>query len=139
MAGADEAQAIADSDASASDREGFNFTGFDRVQLCTLLSLLKSGGAYSDFEPYLDTIDVVTASADEWPVVSIVKTERVSELAAVAAMEPDEFESLARLWEATEEFAGWSNKDVRDLLKQLGDLAELASLSGQCIMIWQEI
>lgn len=135
----DEAQAIADSDGPATDRPGFTFNGFDRVQLCTLLSLLKAGGPDTDFEHYLDRIEVFNASSGEWPVVSVAPNELVVELAAVAGLEESEFGALASAWAATEEFAGWSAADVRDLLREIGDLAESASLQGKCVMLWQSL
>ena len=137
IADLDEAQAVADSDSPTAGRDGFSFTGFDRVQLCTLLSLLKSGTSDAQFDRYLDPIDVVRSSTDEWPVVSVVKPEQVAELATAASLEDGEFEKLAASWAATEEFEGWANSDVRDLLRELADLADTAALQGKCLMIWQ--
>src|SRR5262245_31230108 len=107
IADPDEAQAVADSDGPAADRDGFTFSGFDCVQMCILLSLLKVGEPYAEFERYLDRIDVVSASSGEWPVVSVVPTELVAEVAEVAGRDEAEFEALAAAWAATEEFAGW--------------------------------
>jgi hypothetical protein len=135
----DAAEAVADSACPTADRDGFTFNGFDRVQLCTLLSLLKAGEPDAEFERYLDRIDVVSASSGEWPVVSVVPLELVTELSAVARLEGAEFEALAAAWAATEEFAGWSSADVRGLLRELGDLAESALLQGKCVMLWQNM
>jgi hypothetical protein len=63
----------------------------------------------------------------------------VAELARVAAMDETEFEKLAVGWAATEEFNGWSGAEVRELLRQLGDLAESASLQEKCLMLWQSL
>jgi hypothetical protein len=68
-----------------------------------------------------------------------VKPEQVAELAAVAGLDDAEFEALAESWATTEEFAGWSGADVRELLRELGDLAESASLQGKCLMLWQSL
>ncbi len=137
VANCDEAQEIADADSPAADRDGFTFNGFDRVQLCTLLSLAKCGNWETHFDRYLDGIDVVSASEDEWPTVSVVKAEQVAELASVASLDDDEFNRLASSWAATEEFAGWSSEDIPDLLRTLTDLADSASLQRKCLMIWQ--
>jgi hypothetical protein len=137
IANPDDAQAVADTDGPAAGRGGFTFNGFDRVQLCTLLSLIKAGGPDAEFERYLDRIDVVSASSGEWPVVSVVRPELVTEVAAVAGLEAPEFEALAAAWAATEEFAGWSGSDVQQLLRELGDLAESASLQRKCLLLWQ--
>ena len=137
IANYDEAQALADTDSPANDREGFTFNGFDRVQLCTLLSLVKSGNWETHFDHYLDAIEVVSSSTDTWPVVSVVKPEQVAELASVAALDDDEFDRLAASWAATEEFAGWESQDIVDLLRTLTDLADSASLQKKCLMIWQ--
>jgi hypothetical protein len=137
IADLEEAQAVADSESPTADRGGFAFTGFDRVQLCSVLSLLKSGTPDAHFDRYLDSIDVVRSSTDDWPVVSVVKPEQVAELAAAASLEEAEFEKLAASWAATEEFEGWAGSDVRDLLRELADLADTARLQHKCVMIWQ--
>ena len=80
IADLDEVRAVADTDGPAADRNGFKFNGFDRVQLCTLLSLLRSGRPDADFERYLDRIDVVCASSGKWPIVSVVPPELVAEV-----------------------------------------------------------
>jgi hypothetical protein len=134
-----EAQAIAASDDPAAGREGFSFRGFDRVQLCTLLSLMKSGGPDVEYERYLSKIDVFSPSSGEWPVVSLVPAELVAEIAVVARFEGSDFEDLAASWQVTEEFVGWLRSDVRDLLQQLGDLAESASLQGKCLILQQTV
>ena len=139
IADPDEAQAVADSDGPAAERPGFTFNGFDRVQLCSLLSLLKAGGPDAEFENYLDHIEVISASSGELPAVSVVSPEMVSLVAAVAGLDGTEFEALAASWAATEEFAGWSGVDVRALLRELGDLAESASLQGKCLLMWQSV
>jgi hypothetical protein len=137
VADADEAQAIADTECPAVDREGFTVSGFDRVQLCTLLSLLKSDAPDAELDRYLDGIKVISASSGEWPVVSVVSAEVVAEVSAIAGLEDEEFEVLAAAWATTEEFEGWSPSDVRQLLRDLGDLAESALLQDKCILLWQ--
>jgi len=72
-----ESQAIADSESPTDGRDGFTFTGFDRVQLCTLLSLLQSGTSNTHFDQYLDLIDIVNSTTGVWPVVSVVKSAQV--------------------------------------------------------------
>lgn len=137
IADLEEAQAVADSESPAADRDGFSFTGFDRVQVCTLLSLIESGRWDVHFDRYLDSIEVVRSSTDDWPVVSVILPEQVAQLAAIATLEDMEFEELAHLWAATEEFAGWARADVQNVLRELADLADTARLERKCIMIWQ--
>lgn len=139
IANLNEAQVIADTATPTGKWEGFTFNGFDHVHLCTLLSLLKTGSPDAEFEHYLNVIEPVSAPADAGPVVVAVKPEQVAELTVVAGLEDDEFEALAVSWSATEEFAGWSASDVRELLRELGDLAESASLQGKCLMLWQSL
>ncbi len=139
IADLDEAQAIADMTTPTAKWEGFTFNGFHHVQLCTLLSLLKTGTPDIEFERYLSVVEPVSSPTEEGPLVTAVKPEQVAELAAVAGLEGAEFESLAESWAATEEFNGWSGSDVRELLRELGDLAESASLQGKYLMLWQSL
>lgn len=137
IASFDDVQAVADSDSPTADRDGFTFGGFDRVQVCTLLSLLESGTSDAQFDRYLDSIDVVRSSTDDWPVVSVIRPEEVAQLADMATLEDAAFEKLAASWAETEEFEGWAGSDVRDLLRELADLADTARLERKCVMIWQ--
>lgn len=139
IAGLGEAQAIANTATPTVDWEGFTFNGFDRVHLCTLLSLLKTGCAGAEFESYLDAVKVAAVGSEEGPVVAAVKPEQVAALSEIAGLDQAEFETLASSWAATEEFAGWSGTDVRELLRELGDLAESAMLRGKYLMLWQSL
>jgi hypothetical protein len=139
IADLDDAQTIAATATPTADREGFTFNGFDHVQVCTLLSLLKAGRPDAEFGRYLGVVEPVAVGGEEGPVVVGIKPEQVAELAAVAGLDEAEFGTLAASWAATEEFAGWSGSDVRELLRDLGDLAESASHQGKCLMLWQSL
>ncbi len=86
VADLNEAQDVADSGTPLRKRVGFSFTGFDRVQLCTLLSLIKSENSETCFDHYLDAVGVVRSSMGDWPVVTVVKQAEVDELSAVASL-----------------------------------------------------
>jgi hypothetical protein len=139
IASPDDGPAIATSATPTAEWQGFTCKGFDHVQVCTLLSLLQEGSAYAAFERYLKVVESVAVGGEEGPVVIGVRPEQVAELAAVAALEAAEFEGLAASWAATEEFAGWSAADVRELLRELGDLAQSASLQDKWVMLWQSL
>ncbi len=140
IADLNEAQAIAETATPTAGWEGFSFNGFDHVQLCSLLSLLCAGNADAEFERNLGVVEPASAPAEEGPLVVAVMPDQVAELAAVARMETDEFESLASSWAAIEEFDGWSASDARELLRELGDLADSASLHSRgtavCPALW---
>ena len=133
----DDAQAVATSLEPTKDWPGFSFKGFDNVKACTLLSLLKSGRPYVEFEHYLDRVLPLDVVDEEGPVVCPIHPDQVAELAAIASLEDVAFENLATSWAATDEFAMWAGSDVRFLLRELGDLAESATLEGKCLFIWQ--
>ena len=139
IADLDETRAVADAMNPTDEWEGFTFNGFDRVQLCTLLSILKAGSPDVEFPRYLRAVEPVASGGDEGPLVSAVKPEQVAELAAVARLDEAEFERLAMSWAATEELAGWDGADVQALLRELGDLAESASHKNKCLMLWQSL
>jgi hypothetical protein len=128
---------VASSDDPASHWHGFTFNGLDRVKLCALLSLLKSGSPDGEFEEYLDWVsaDGRRSESDERPCVSTVRPDEVAELAVTAAMEDAELDQLAMEWGATEEFAGWSEWEIGELLRRIGDLAETAMLQEKCLIL----
>ena len=134
-----EAQDIANSDTPASTWVGFTFNGFHEVHLCTLLSLLKAGSPSAEVDHYLNVVEYITPRDQESPVVSVAGPKEVAELAAVASLDEDEFESLAQSWGTTEESDGWTGEDVRELLRELGDLAESASLERKSLFLWQSL
>jgi hypothetical protein len=139
IANLDDAQAIAETATPTRDWEGFTFNGFDHVHVCTLLSLLKTGSPDESFQHFLGIVEPIAVGGEDGPVVVGIKPEQVADLATVARVEEARFEVLAASWAATEEFAGWSKDDVRQLLRELGDLAESASLQGKCVMLWQSL
>ena len=139
IANQSDAQDIANSDSPATAWDGFTFNGFHNVQLCTLLSLLKACSPSTEFDHYLNVVEYITPRDQESPVVSAVRPKEVAELAVVASLGEGEFESLAQSWGATEEFDGWTSEDVRELLRELGDLAESASLERKCLFLWQSL
>jgi hypothetical protein len=99
--------------------------------------LLLAGDPMQDFDRCLDLVEAVIPPADEGPVVFAVHADEVAALAAVVAMERDEFDRLSEAWGSTEEFEGWSKPEVSELLRAIGDLAESASLEGKCLLLWQ--
>jgi hypothetical protein len=139
IADLDEATAIAGTATPTIGRPGFTYNGFDHVQLCTLLSLLKAGRPDIEFRRYLRAVKLVAVGGEDGPLVFAVLPEQVSQLAAVAGLEGAEFECLAESWAATEEFAGWSVLNVRELLRELGAIADSAILKGKCLLLWQSL
>lgn len=129
-----EAKAVAESDDPTAEWEGFTIKGFDHVKLCTLFSLLRTGSPSQDFDRQLDSIRIESVP-EEGPVLCSVVPEQLAELAGVAQFEDTEFDELVAAWGGTEEFEGWSESDVAELLRDLGDLAESASLQGKSLVL----
>ncbi|MCE9545695.1 MAG: hypothetical protein K8T25_09285 [Planctomycetia bacterium] len=134
-----EAQAVAETDCPAADWDGFTFNGLDNVKLCTLLSLLHAGDPTLKFDHYLNLVDVASLPAEEGPVVFALKSQQVTELAAISSLEVAEFEKLAKSWGCTEELERWSGAEVSELLQAIGDLAETAMLERKCLLLWQSL
>ena len=59
-------------------------------------------------------------------------------LGTIATLDDSEFDRLARSWRDTEEFEGWKEDEVFDLLRQVSDLAETARLENQSLFLWTE-
>lgn len=131
------AQAIADMQAPSATYTGFIFNGFDRVKLCTLFCLLEADDSMVCFEKFLETMELVTATHEEWPMVTVVAEAEVEQLAELATWEHGVFHQLVRRWKATDEFEDWNEADVHALLHELVELAETAKFKQQCLLIWQ--
>jgi hypothetical protein len=131
------AQAIADMQAPSSTHTGFIFNGFDRVKLGTLLCLIAGDDALEHFDEHLQSLEIVTATHEEWPMITVIDAPRVAALAELAAWEHDAFHHLVHHWSATDEFEDWGEADVDALLHELVYLAATAKFKQQCLLIWQ--
>jgi signal transduction histidine kinase len=131
----EEARAVAAEDQSATDRPGFTCRGFDHIKLGVLLSLIREDEPEAAVERDLERMEVVHAVDEDGPAVWVVPSEFVAELAGMAGLTDSERNSLAAVWGATEEMEEWSEADVRELLQDLADLAETATLTARCVMI----
>jgi hypothetical protein len=63
----------------------------------------------------------------------------IETLASVANLDDNDFDALAVAWSSTDEFDGWEEDEVNDLLREVGDLAETAKLKGSAVMLWMEL
>ena len=117
--------------------DGFAYTGLDRVRLITLRALAESDSPDDQFDERLDTVHVINdKDLDRW--VDILPPEMVAALGTIATLNDSEFDRLARSWRDTEEFEGWKEDEVFDLLRQVSDLAETARLENQSLFLWTE-
>jgi hypothetical protein len=71
--------------------------------------------------------------------VDVIPEKMVAALASVAALPDGDFDRLAASWGETEEFEGWEEAEVADLLRLVGDLAETAQLEGKTLLLWVEL
>ena len=136
IADQDELENLACSDDPARRWPGFAFSGLDVVKICALLSLLKGGSP--DGEP-LATAGDVEGHGHEGkapPHASTLGPDDVAELAVTAGMEDSELDELAMDWGSTHSFLGWSEWEVGELLRRIGDLAETAMLQEKCLVLW---
>ena len=135
IADRDDVENLACSDDPGCRWPGFAFNGLDGVKIFALLSLLKGGSP--------DGESLATAGAyghgpggNDPPHVSTVGPDDVAELAVAAAMGDSELDELAMDWGATQSFMGWSEWEVGELLRRIGDLAETAMLQEKCLVLW---
>lgn len=119
--------------------QGFSFGGMDNVKLATLLSLLSSNSPDKDYEKWLDSISPAAKPDDEGPWVYAFSPEATTLLAGIASKETDELDQLAKRWGETEEFEGWQEEDVNELLCSVGDLAESATLEKMTLFLWMSL
>jgi len=114
--------------------EGLSFKGLDNVKLATLLSILSSGSPSIEYETWLDALPMTGDSEGPW--VFSLTDQAIKSLATIASKNEDAFEELAELWHATDEFEGWLNADVTDLLEETGNLADTAATKGMGLFLW---
>ncbi len=118
--------------------DGFGFKGLDNVRLITLWSLIESTSPDDRFEDRLETVRVIQDEGHgRW--VHVIPEKMLAALASVATLDDDDFDRLAEAWGQTEEFEGWEEADVLELLRLVGDLAETARLGGKTLLLWVEL
>jgi hypothetical protein len=118
--------------------DGFAFKGVDRVRLITLWSLIESRSPDDRFQDRSETVRVIQDEGDQRSV-DVIPEKMVAALASVAALPDGDFDRLAASWGETEEFEGWEEAEVADLLRLVGDLAETAQLEGKTLLLWVEL
>ena len=132
-----DAKVLLDSEDPLESRDGFAYTGLDRVRLITLWALAVSASPDDQFDERLDAVHVINdKDLDRW--VDILPPEMVAALGTIATLDDNEFDRLARSWMDTEEFEGWKEDEVFDLLRQVSDLAETARLENKSLFLWTE-
>ena len=132
-----DAKVLLDSENPLESCDGFAYPGLDRVRLITLWALAESDSPDDQFDERLDTVHVINdKDLDRW--VDILPPEMVAALGTIATLNDSEFDRLARSWRDTEEFEGWKEDEVFDLLRQVSDLAETARLENQSLFLWTE-
>lgn len=133
-----EVEEVRESEQPTQHWDGFSFQGLDRVKLVTLWSLIETGVADNELESRLAAVQPNTGD-DHGPWVDTIPAKMLSALASVAALEEDAFAGLSGKWAATEEFEGWSQSDVEELLRGVGDAADSAQLAGKTLLLWTSL
>lgn len=134
-----DAPAVAATATPTDQWPGLTCNGFDHVQLCTLLSLLRTNDPGLAFDHYLALVQPAAVGGEDGPVVMAVGPDQVAELVALTRLSDESFESVARVWGGTPELVGWSAEDVRGLLRDLGVLAEAALVQRKWLLVWQSL
>jgi hypothetical protein len=102
-----------------------------------LFPLAASASPYDQFDERLDDVRVIIdEDKDRW--LDILPLEMVRVLGTIAALNDTDFDQLAQSWRDTDEFAGWEEAEVIDLLRQIGDLAETSQLENKTLFLWTE-
>ncbi len=131
-----EVEAVLSSDEPLNSFDGFAYKGLDRVRLITLWALAEHGSPSERYDERLDAV-LVIRDRDDGRWVDIIPPKMLAALATVPSLD-DDFDRLAQSWGQTEEFEGWEENEVLDLLRQVGDLAESAQLAGKTLLLWVE-
>ncbi|QVL34694.1 hypothetical protein KIH39_12525 [Telmatocola sphagniphila] len=115
---------------------GFTVCDLNQVQLCTLLSLLKSDSPDAEFEHYSSILQAapIPHPANETQVF-IIPANLVQELAVLADLDQSEFISLSIAWVMTDEMNDWTVPEVGELLHDLGYLAQATLAKNQSIVL----
>jgi len=137
IADPEDIEKVASDERPTSRFPGFACSGLDCVKLGALLSLLKGGWAGSETELVSEGLPLqdLELQSGEQAWVSAIDRDDVAELAVTAALEDSELDQLALDWGATESFVGWSEWEVWELLRRIGDLAEAAMLKEKCLVL----
>lgn len=134
-----DAPAVAATATPTDQWPGFTCNGFDHVQLCTLLSLLRTNDPGLAFDRYLALVQPAAVGGEDGPVVMAVGADQVAELVALTRLSDESFENVARVWGTTPELMAWSAADVRGVMRDLGTFAETALAQRKCMLLWQSL
>jgi hypothetical protein len=135
VADAGEAESVVAHDDPPREWGGFHYRGLDRIKLVALWSLIEAGSTDDRFEQRMHAVRTIP-EGDQGPWVDLAPTEMVSALASLAPMTQEEVTKLAEVLRRMEDFQGWEEAEVVELVRAVGDQAETASLEGKTLMIY---
>lgn len=130
-----EAHAILEHDEPSRDWSGFACDGLDSIKLVALWAAVETGSTESGFEQRMDSIKTLSEGQDG-PWVDVAPPSMVLALASLAGLEDDELSPLADALLAMEDFEGWDEDEVVELMRSIGDQAETAKLEGKSLVLY---
>ncbi len=133
-----DAKAIAVHDDPSREWDGFFCQGLDRIKLVGLWALIEAGSPDDRSHERMDGIQTI-AEGDAGPWVDVLPSAMVSALASLAAMDDTEIAGLAASLCRMEDFEGWADDEVNDLVRSIGDQAETADLKGKTLMVYTSL
>ena len=136
VADASEAEAVLASDLPSRTWEGFGYKGLDHIKLITLWALVESGAPRDRFEERLSSLKV-HSKGEQGPWADVLPSRMLPALASASSGESAEFDALASAWGNTQEFEGWQEDEVTELLRLVVELAESAQLQGKTMILWR--
>ena len=138
IADVSEAETVAAHEDPSRDWEGMNFQGLDIIKLVTLWSHIDAGSSNHQFEQRMDAV-LRVASGDAGPFVEIAPPKMVSALAQVAEMNDDQISHIAESLSRLEDFSGWNPGDVVNLVRSVGNHAEMAATLGRSLLVYTSL
>ena len=129
MADEHEAAAVAEADVPIEKFPGVDLKGVSAIQFMTLQWMLTGKRVDELFNGY----EPVAVASDQGPWVHLLPNELTS---ALARQSDAQLADLAMRWAATEEFEGWSQDQVRDVLQSFARFAAEAHAKGKRVFAW---
>jgi hypothetical protein len=135
-----DAEAIAASDNPTRDWDGISWKTIDAIKLSTLWAILgDSSLGVEEVMGRARQFPRLSRRTEDGPWVMGVPCRLIDLLAGLDGEDEARLVQVAEAWAVTEEFQGWEPSEVREVLRDIVDLADTARLEGKGLLLWMSL
>jgi hypothetical protein len=128
-----EAESIGKANVPCESWSGMDAKGIDQIKLGMLLSIVSHQPYITDL---INEFTLLHEESDDGPWIYIIPQRLVS---ALAVLNDETLEQVAKEWSEIEEFNRWKKNDVAVILNEICALAKNALIQKKALLMWMSL